>query len=134
MRILLMLILLFTGEILTAGKIDEAMLKKITGTKWIVVEEKKNGKLFQKKKSMPRVQQEITFTTASILFDSEEQHYQCDYTLKNNIEFWMYCTEPDQYIYRIHSLTKQMLVMDMLVKDKSGKYVKRKRVSYRRKI
>lgn len=132
MRIFLFFVLFLTGENLVAGKIDKAFLKTITGTKWTLVEEKKPG-LLAKKNRAP-VQQQLTFTTGSMLFDSEaaNQHYQCNYTLKKNSEFWLYCTEPDQYIYRIHSLSKTELVMDMLVKTKSGKYAKRKRMTFRR--
>jgi hypothetical protein len=134
MRIFLFFVLFLAGGELIAGKIDQALLKKITGTKWMLVEEKKPGKLFAKKNKQP-IQQQITFTTGSILFDSDstKQHYQCNYTLKNNVEFWLYCTEPDQYIYRIQSLSRTILVIDMLVKDKSGKYNKLKRMTYHRK-
>ncbi len=117
---------------LSASKIDKAFLKKITGTKWALVEEKKSGNPFAKK-TKPSILQEITFTTGAILFDTGDQHYECSYTIKEEIEFWMYCKEPDQYIYKIHSLSTLVLVVDMLVKDKDGKYVKRKRMTYHRK-
>lgn len=131
MRIFLFFVLLLAGENLVAGKIDKAVLKNITGTKWMLVTEKKQG---EKTNTQP-VEQQLTFTTGSMLFDSEaaNQHYQCNYTLKKNSEFWLHCTEPDQYIYRIHSLNATTLVMDMLVKTKSGKYVKRKRMTFHRK-
>jgi hypothetical protein len=128
MRILLFIFLATITSALHAGKIDQALLKKITGTKWELVEEKKPG-LFSKKNKAP-IKQQITFSTGSILFDSDDQHYQCNYTLKKSIEFWMYCSEPDQYIYKIHSLDSKVLVMDMLVKDKSGKYYKKKRMIF----
>jgi hypothetical protein len=133
MRIFLFFILFLASENLVAGKIDKAFLKKITGTKWMLVEEKKPG-LFAGKNTQP-VQQQVTFSTGIMLFDSDsaDQHYQCNYTLKNNSEFWLYCTEPDQYVYKIHSLSNTVLVMDMLVKSKSGKYVKRKRMTFKRK-
>jgi hypothetical protein len=120
----------FSVSFLQAKKIDYIVLKNITGTKWTLTEEKKAGGIFGKANKAP-AKQDITFTTGSILFDSDDQHYQCNYTLKKKVEFWMYCTEPDQYIYKVRALTRYKLVMDMYVKTKAGKYVKKKRVTYK---
>ncbi|CAN5140421.1 hypothetical protein BH09BAC5_BH09BAC5_18400 [soil metagenome] len=131
-KIILLIGFLTISSFLHAGKIDKTVLKNITGTKWELVSEKKSGKLFSKTNKNPS-QTEITFSTGSILFDSGEKHYECNYTLKNNFEFWMYCTEPDQYIYKIHSLNSRKLEMDFYVKVNGGKYVKAKRMVFERK-
>lgn len=112
-----------------AGRIDETFLKKLNGTKWELTEEKKFGKLFPEKNKNP-IQETITFSDKTILFDLAEQHYACDFTVKNKLEYWLYCTEPDQYIYKMHSLNSRILVMDLLVKDKSGKFFRSKRLTF----
>ncbi|MDQ3108576.1 MAG: hypothetical protein M3R17_01660 [Bacteroidota bacterium] len=133
MRIFLFFVLFVTGsQNLSARKIDLNVLKNITGTKWELTGEKKFDRLFPKTNKTP-LQQQLTFTTGSILFDSDDQHYECTYTLKKNKEFWLYCTQPDQYIYKIHSLSSAVLVMDMLVKTKDGKYTRKKRMTFIRK-
>jgi hypothetical protein len=133
MRIFLFFVLFLLGNAkLSAGKIDRSLLAKIDGSKWDLMEEKKFDKVFPKKNKSP-LQQQITFTTGSMLFDAADQHYECNYTLKKGSEFWLYCTEPDQYIYKIHSLNSRLLVMDMLVKMKDGKYTRKKRLTYKRK-
>jgi hypothetical protein len=132
MRTFLFFILFILGsEQLSAGKIDRSTLANITGSKWVLMEEKKFDKLFPKKNRSP-LQQQITFTTGSMLFDADDQHYECSYTLKKGSEFWLYCTEPDQYIYKIRTLNSRLLVMDVLVKTKDGKYTRKKRLTYRR--
>ena len=130
MRLLYILLFVFFASFLQAKKIDYIVLKNITGTKWSLTEEKKAGGFFQKTNNSPE-KQEITFITGGILFDSGDQHYQCNYTLKNKVQLWMYCTEPDQYIYKIKALTRYKLVMDMYVKTKAGKYVMKKRMTYK---
>src|SRR5882762_4675810 len=126
---LLLLVFISTVKLLHAGKIDEAFLKKINGTKWDLVEEKKSGKvLFRKNKKMTT--ESITFSDGSILFDLPDQNYACNFTLKNQHEFWLYCSEPDQYIYKIHSLNNRELVMDLWIKDRKGIYIRTKRLSF----
>ncbi len=116
-------------DFLHAGKIDEVFLRKIIGTKWDLVEEKKQGRITAgKNKNLPK--ETITFSEGTILFDLPDQNYACNYTLKNKIEFWMYCTEPDQYIYKIHSLNNREMVLDMFVKDRKGKYNYTKRMYF----
>jgi hypothetical protein len=128
MRITLFFLLLSITHV-HAGKIDKSILKNLTGSKWELIEEKKEG---EKKEKQLR-QEQITFSTGSILFDAGEEHYQCNFTVKNEIEYWMYCAEPDQYIYKIHALNSSRLEIDVFAKTKDGKYVKRKRMTYRRK-
>src|SRR4051812_49409843 len=130
MKKIVILFLLFTQSlILSAGKIDEVFLKKISGTKWELAGEKKYNKLFPKK-SKTFASEKITFSGGTILFDLPEVHYACDYTLKNKFELWLYCAEPDQYIYRIHSLNNRELVMDLLIKNKRGKLIRQRRLTY----
>ena len=131
MRAVFLLFSFFVITSLQAKKIDYMVLKNITGSKWSLSEEKKAGGIFTKANKAP-LRQELVFTTGSLLFDSDDQHYQCDYTLKKKTEFWLYCSEPDQYIYKIKALSRNELVMDMLVKTKSGKFVKTKRLTYKR--
>lgn len=128
MRIFLLIILFLSGSPAYAKKIDYIVLKNITGSKWTLAEEKKSGEKADKNPA----RQEIIFTTGSILFDSDDQHYQCNYTLKKKVEFWLYCAEPDQYIYKVKALTRNVLVMDVYAKTKSGKFVKKKSLTYKR--
>ncbi|MCX6311008.1 MAG: hypothetical protein NT084_05165 [Bacteroidetes bacterium] len=114
---------------LHAGKIDEKFLKKITGTKWDLVAEKKCGKLFEGKNKNPK-KESITFSEGTILFDLSDQNYACNYTLKNKVELWLYCTEPDQYIYKIQTLNNREMVLDMWVKDRKGNYIKTTRMYF----
>ncbi len=122
---------LISGIRAYAGRIDQDVLNKISGTKWDLIEEKKAGGIIHKKNLHPS-QLRLTFSTGSMLFDSEELHTQCDYTLKNANEFWMYCTEPDQYIYRVHALDSKKLEIDLLAKVPGGKYVRKKRMFFKR--
>ncbi|HET6992247.1 MAG TPA: hypothetical protein VFJ43_13020 [Bacteroidia bacterium] len=127
--VFLFLVLVSAFNLLHAGKIDEEFLKKINGTKWDLTEEKKSGKiLFRKSKTL--IKESITFSDGSILFDLPDQNYACNFTLKNQHEFWLYCTEPDQYIYKIHSLNNRQLVMDLWIKDRKGTYIRTKRLSF----
>lgn len=130
---LVLFFLVFQNQFLSAGKIDEMFLKKLTGTKWELIEEKKYGKLIPKKNKKPN-QETITFSDGSILFDLPDQHYACNFTVRNKYEYWLYCTEPDQYIYKIHSLNSRVLVIDMLVKDRAGKYSRKKRLTFHIKL
>jgi hypothetical protein len=128
-HILLSILFVSAFHFLNAGKIDEDFLKKINGTKWDLAEEKKAGKIgFRKNKSI--IKESITFSDESILFDLPDQNYACNYTLKNQHEFWMYCAEPDQYIYKIRSLNNRELVMDLWIRDRKGAYVRSKRLSF----
>jgi hypothetical protein len=115
---------------LYAGKIDDDFLKKINGTKWDLVAEKKYGKGGVKNANQ-LISETITFSDGSILFDLPDQNYACNYTLKNKYEFWLYCAEPDQYIYKIQTLNNRELVMEMWVKNRKGEFVKTKRLSFR---
>src|ERR1041385_332552 len=108
----LFLFLLFSVPgISFAQKIDYEYLKKITGTKWELIEEKKLDGFIHKKNKNP-AKETITFSDRSILFDLADAHYACNFNIKNKIEYWLTCAEPDQYIYKIHSLNNRLLVMD----------------------
>ena len=128
-KIAFLLLLFAQSVILFAGKIDDAFLKKISGTKWELVGEKKYNKLFPKK-NPSFAKETIMFSEGTILFDLPDEHYACDYKLKNKYELWLYCAEPDQYIYRIHKLNNRELVMDLLIKNKKGKLVRQRRLTY----
>lgn len=128
-KIFLLLLLTVPSVMLFAGKIDWDLLKKISGTKWELTGEKKYNKLFPKKNAS-FAKETITFSNGTILFDLPDEHYACDYTLKNKLELWLYCAQPDQYIYRIHSLNNRELVMDLLIKNKKGKLVRQRRLTY----
>lgn len=130
-RFLFSLLLLFPLSIL-AEKIDYVFLHQINGTKWELQSEKEMKGLRHKKNPSPK-EETITFSDGSILFDLPDAHYACTYTVKNRNEFWLYCTMPDQYIYRVHSLSVTQLVMDVLVKNNDGTYTKKKRLTYHRK-
>lgn len=116
---------------LSAGKIDKKLLHQLIGTKWELVGEKKYSKIFPKRSSSI-AKETITFSAGTILFDLPDQHYACDYTLKNKFEMWLYCAEPDQYIYRVHVLTIHQLILDLLIKNKNGKLKKQRRLTYAR--
>lgn len=129
-KLVFFILLVLAGtEQLQAKKIDDAFLKKINGTKWDLVAEKKQGKLLGGRNRNP-IKETITFSEGTILFDLKDQNYACNYTLKNKTEFWLYCTEPDQYIYKIHSLNNREMVLDMLVKDRNGNFNKSKRLYF----
>jgi hypothetical protein len=113
-----------------ARRIDYIFLEVIKGTKWELVEEKEMSGLFHRKNTVK--QEVITFSDGSILFDREDVHYACNYTVKKRIEFWLFCLEPDQYIYKIHKLNNRRLVMDVLAKNKDGSYTLKKRSTYAR--
>jgi hypothetical protein len=115
--------------ILQAEKIDLEFFKKITGTKWELMEEKKLDGLFPRKNKNP-VKETITFSDGSILFDLPDAHYACNFTIKNKFEYWLTCAEPDQYIYKIHSLNNRKLVMDVFVKTPKGNFIRKKRLTY----
>ena len=129
-KLVLLLTVLLTAASLSAKRIDYYFLHQISGTKWKLEWEKKPG-IF-KKKNLSLTAQTVTFSEGSLLFDLPDANYSCSYTLKNKRELWLYCTEPDQYVYRIHSLSVTQLVIDVLVKGKDGKYALRKRQSYHR--
>lgn len=130
MKKYLFLLFFFSASIISfAQKIDYEYLKKITGTKWELVEEKKLDGFYHRKNKNP-AKETITFSEGSILFDLPDAHYACNFNIKNKIEYWLTCAEPDQYIYKIHSLNNRLLVMDVLVKTPKGIYIKKKRLTY----
>lgn len=129
-KLFLLLTVVLTAVSLSAKKIDYYFLHQITGTKWQLEWEKKPGLL--KKKNVSPAAQTLTFSEGSLLFDLPDANYSCSYTLKNKRELWLYCTEPDQYVYRIHALDVTRLVIDVLVKGQDGKYILRKRQGFHR--
>ena len=126
-KIILLVFVSIHSLILFAGKIDEKILKKITGTKWELVGEKKYDGMFSHKNKNP-AEETITFLEGTIFFDLPDAHYACDYKLKNKFEFWLTCSEPEQYIYKVHSLNNRELVIDVFFKTAKGNYADRKSV------
>ncbi len=115
-----------------ARTIDFNLLNAINGTKWELMEEKKAG-WFREKNPHPK-QETITFSDGSILFDLADAHYACTYTLHTikGAFFLLNCSETGQYKYEITHLHGSRLVMDMMVKNKDGSYIRKKRLAYRR--
>jgi hypothetical protein len=133
MKKFLLCFVLLLPLITQAERIDYVFLHQINGTKWVLEEEKEMRGLSHKKNKSPK-EETITFSDGSILFDLPDAHYACSYTVKNRLEFWLYCNEPNQYVYKIRRLSVTELVMDVLVKNKNGTYTRKKRVKYHRKM
>ena len=129
-RFISLLVISFLPLFSSAKKIDYGFLKKINGTIWELQEVRKPG-FFRKYNKQPSAEK-ITFSGDRILFDLPDANYYCTFRLQNKKELMLYCTEPDEYLYRLRILNAAELVMDVQVKQKDGSYRKWKRKVYRR--
>lgn len=127
----LLFITIFNSAAFGRRDIDFNLLQKINGTKWTLVEERKNNGLLHQKNKHPR-QETITFSDSTILFDLADLNYACNYK-RVDYRLWLSCVESDQFIYTIWKLSSKRLIIDIQTRTKHG-FIKSKRVTYLRKF
>lgn len=137
MRTILLLLLLSCSVLAKAGTTPDSLaVSKLYGSSWVLTGKYRLVGIFHRKQKIENpAEMMITIYKDEIHTSLTTGKYQvCASRHRNKNEFWLDCAQPDQYIYRVISISANELVIDVMSRPKgSTDYVRASRNYYRKK-
>lgn len=135
MRQFLFVLLLLTAAKSFAGTTpDSVTVSKLYSTSWVLTERYvvRSGIFHRPQKIHEPTSERITIYNNEIHFDVDSTYQICSMRHRNQNEFWLDCKVADQLIYRVVEIKGDELVIDVLTKQRDGKYIRTGKKYYTR--
>lgn len=133
MRTFISILLLTIVANAFAGTPDSVAVAKLYSTSWTLTKRYtvKQGSQRLHKVDGPR-KERLTIYSNEVHIDVDSTYQVCAMRHRNQNELWLDCKRADQLIYRVIEIKGDELTIDVLVKQRDGKYVRTGRRCYQR--
>lgn len=131
------LVILFTliaGSLLAGTSPDSLTVSKLYSTSWTLTSRYvvRHGIFHRPQKIHEPTTERITIYNNEIHFDVDSTYQVCAMRHRNQNEFWLDCKQADQLIYRVVEFNSEELEIDVLTKQRDGKYIRTGKRYYKR--
>jgi hypothetical protein len=132
--IVTLLFLALTANLFADTSPDSLAVARLYSTSWELTERYviRRGIFHKPQKIHEKTKERMTIYNNEIHFEVDSTYQVCAMRHRNRNELWLDCKRTDQLIYRVAEIKGNELVIDVLTKQRDGKYIRTGRRYYRR--
>lgn len=133
-QFLIVVFILVSAKVFAGNPPDSLAVAKLYSTSWTLTERYvvRHGIFHKPQKIHEPTTERITIYNNEIHFDVDSTYQICSMRHRNKNEFWLDCKLADQLIYRVMEIDGDVLVIDVLTKQRDGKYIRTGKKYYKR--